>query len=66
MPVVKDDDDVERSVVLAWSATVTVTVVSAGNPAAGVKTAVFPCRAQDPATAGFSVGIGAEAGSGSL
>ena len=55
------------TVVLSWSATaVTVTFVSAGNPAAGVKTTAFPCRAQDPATAGSSVGIGAEAGSGSL
>jgi hypothetical protein len=46
--------------------TVTVTWVAAGNPTVGVNTAVSPTRCQDPATAGDSVGSGADAGSGWL
>ena len=59
-------DVVVLAVVPVPSAAVTVTLVPDGYPEAGVKTTVSPCRAQDPAMAGASVGNAAVAGSGLL
>ena len=58
--------DVVVLAVFPPASAVTVTLVPAGYPEAGVKTTVSPCRAQVPAMAGVSVGMDAVAGSGSL
>ena len=65
-PVVKVWDFPERSRWFPAPGTVTVTLVPAGYPVAGMNTAAEPVRRHVPAMAGASRGSGAEAGSGWL